>query len=189
MRKLILFLLFIPLLTNGQILDINRGNDTGMTHIHGFLKVEKAFHGYGGFQASDFSQALTEDVWAHCTNATNTLWTNSEGDGMSLSKDTMTMNILGDYHGIVTITFSGTAGNEFQLRLYNVTTASQVAFFQGQTGDGAGNLRQLNLPLYIENDTENSKYVLQVQNISANNAIVYRHGVYEITYIHNGITH
>jgi len=109
------------------------------------------WHAYGGFQGQTETIAIgTASVWEWVTNSAHNLWSGTEGVGMELSGDIMTVKKSGDYFGVLTLTLAGTATKDFQVRLYNITQGKATDFLSGVTTSGAGNYANITLPLYVE---------------------------------------
>ena len=142
----------------------------------GYFYPKYITQAYGGFQDSSYSISLTATNWAHLTNATNTLWTFPEQGNITESNDTITIADIrtGDYTGVLSLSFAGTNADEYQVRIYNVTSVRAEGFHIGTTAITGVN-SVLTLPIHIECDIKDSKIVVQVRNITNNNAMVVKH--------------
>jgi len=81
MKKLLLIFL-LPLFLFGQM---NLNNNTVRIDVGGRVFVPAIYHIYGGFQGQAETIELTTGSWGMVTNATNTLWTAAEYDGIAMS--------------------------------------------------------------------------------------------------------
>ena len=154
--------------------------------IHLYLvQLSNPYHAYGGFQ--DKAESITiagADTWAWITNATNDLWTGLEGVGMSLSGDIMTITNGGDYSGVLSATLSALNGKDFQIRLYNITQASQESYIIGATTTGAANFTNVTLPLYIEASAGDT-FRMEVQCTTDGTDPTFRSAVFYLQYLHD----
>ena len=147
--------------------------------------VDHIWHSYGGFQ--DESEAISvagANQWAHITNGANDLFVSLEADGIALSGDVFTITNAGDYFGKLSITISGLTGKDFQIRLYNITTAAQVGYVIGASTTGAGNHTNITLPLYIEAAAGNTFRFEITCNTDGTDPKV-ESAVYYMSYLHN----
>jgi hypothetical protein len=182
MRRLLILLLFLPLLGMAQPnIDYSGGNFTVST----ILKQAGTYHAYGGFQDSAVTLTLTnQNTWYQITNATNNLWTGLEADGMTLSGDTITITNTGDYFGTVSLTFSGINARDYQVIVYNITQDTYT-YHIGATTTGATNFTNIVLPLYLE-VTAGDRFVIKLQCTSAAGATpVMKSAVFTIQYLHD----
>lgn len=183
--------------------DITAGGDvavTGDTDITGDLTADDAtfagmmrqgetWHAYGGFQDQSVTITTgTVNTWYHVTNATNDLWTAAEADGFSMVDDVLTATNAGDYAGIVSLTISGTANKDFELRVYNVTDSVIAGYHIGVTTTGAGNYANVTLPFYLEADAS-TQFRLEIRcttNPTANPTL--QHAIFYMSYLHDHTT-
>lgn len=153
--------------------------------VNDYLRVEKVWHAYGGFQAkSEVINVAGAGQWAFITNAGNNLWTGSEGDGLTLSGDVMTFANGGDYFGSVSFTFSGLNGKDFLFRVYNITKAAQAGLYIGATTTGATNFTSVNLPLYLEIDAGN-QLRMEVTCSTDGSDPTMKESVFYLSYLHD----
>lgn len=148
------------------------------------LRQDDTWHAYGGFQDSIVVITLVESEWKQITNATNDLYTATESDGFTLSGDTLEILNTADYVGSMSITFTGTAGNVYQFRIYDITSAAQVGFTTASTGDGGADYVTTPLDIYFE-ATAGYKYILEVRNIDGSNSATIRNSTFTIFYLHD----
>jgi len=149
------------------------------------MRQADTWHAYGGFQnQSETITIAAVDTWTHVTNATNDLWTGLEATGLTLSGDVMTIQNEGDYVGALTMTISGLATKDFQIRIYNVTTSAQMGYVVGTTTTGAGNYEDVTLPLYLECSAGDQLRV-EIQCTTDGSDPTVRSAVFEIHYLHD----
>lgn len=153
--------------------------------VFGSLRVSSIWHAYGGFQGkAEVINVLGKNQWAWITNATNDLWTGLEGDGMTLSGDIMTITNEGDYFGTLSMTFSGSNGKDFQIRLYNITQSAQHGYVIGATTSGAANYTNITLPIYIEATAGDTFRMETTCNTDASDP-TFRSAVFYLSYLHD----
>lgn len=168
-------------------LDTIQGNISVVNDIvtAGMLRQGTVWHAYGGFEdQAETISITTKDEWTFITNATNTLWTGSEADGLSLSGDVMTIANSGDYYGTLSITLSGLNGKDFQIRCYNITQARAMGGWIGATTTGAGNYTNVTLPLYLECNA-NDKLRMEIRCTTDASDPTLRSAVFYISYLHD----
>jgi len=182
--------------TSSQIIVTNNGDGTitlstpqaiATTSNVLFNRVNKTaiWHAYGGFQNKSETIAVSAaNSWAWITNAGNDLWTGVEEDGIAVSGDILTIANAGDYFGKLTITLSGLTGKDFQVRIYNITTASQVAYVIGTSTTGLTNFTNISLPLYIEASAGDT-FRFEITCTTDGSDPVVRSAIYYIAYLHD----
>ena len=151
----------------------------------GMVRQANTWHAYGGFQ--DESETITisaVDTWAMITNGTSDLWTGLEANGMSLVNDILTIPNAGDYSGILSMSFSGLNGKDFQLRVYNITQAVQSGYVIGATTFGAGNFTNVAVPLYLEADAGDT-FRMEVQCITDGSDPTFKNAIFNLAYLHD----
>lgn len=110
--------------------------------------------------------ALTQDTWAKITNGTNDLFMSEESDnnGMSLIEDELVLETSGVYFIAVTVSFSGTSGDVYNLTLFiNGVTQELHHFASRKTGSNdTGNAGFSGIYVLNKDDTVG----VAVQNIA-----------------------
>jgi len=147
-------------------------------------RITSISHCYGGFQSQAVVIACVQNVWSHLTNVGNNLWNVSEEDGFTVLNDIVICHRAGDYEGYVCLTFSGANGDDYYLRAWNITTATQMGYFLAGTTTGAGNLQTISLPIYLEL-ADNDQFRFEIMNTKNNNDPTVADGVYVIKYLHD----
>ena len=71
-------------------------------------------HGSFAFHDSATTLTMSTNVWSKITNAWNTLFTVVDADFMVFAGDSITLTYGGDYFSIASISFSGTAGDNYE---------------------------------------------------------------------------
>ena len=148
------------------------------------LRLTELFHAYGGFQ--DKAEELTianKDEWTFLTNATHDLFTGLHGNGITLSGDVMTFQHTGHYYGEVCLTLTGDNAVDFQLRVYNITQSTQMAYKLGVTTKGANNFSSICLPLYFEINV-GDQLRMEIQNITSDKNPTFKNCVFWVNYLH-----
>ena len=142
------------------------------------------YHAYGGFQDETETLAVGDDTWTWMTNATNDLWVETEGVGVSLSGDIMTITNTGDYAGNLSVTFSALNGKDYLIRLYNITKATQMGYVIGATATGVTNFTNVTLPLYVEANAGNTLRMEMKCTTDGTDPIL-KSAVFYLQYLHN----
>lgn len=148
------------------------------------LRQKNVWHAYGGFQDANYTLAVDANTWTHITNGTNNLWTGLEGDGMTLSGDVMTITNGADYVGTLSMTFSGLNGKDYQIRLYNITQATQMGYQIGATSTGNANFTNVTLPLYLEVDSSD-QLRMEMRCTTDGSDPILRSAVFHLAYLHD----
>ena len=151
--------------------------------VTGYVLPTTSYHAYGGFQDSAITIAVTQNAWAQITNASGDLWGSTEADGLTISGDTLTIAHTADYSGCLSLTLSGGVGDDFLMRIYNVTQTGVSGFNIGITTTGNANFANIALPLYFE-ATAGDEYVIQVTNTGNNDDPIIRSAVFNLVYVH-----
>lgn len=154
------------------------------THLLGYAFVHKMYHAYGGFEDSGYTIPLTQNVWTQVTNADNNLWEGSEADGMTIIDDNLVVFNAADYSGSVSLSFSGGQSNDYEFRFYHVTDDTQEGFAVDASTFGNGNNVNITLPVYFELGA-GDVVSLQVRNVTDNDDIILKSGVFEVHYLHD----
>ena len=141
-------------------------------------------HCYGGFQGANTTIACAQNVWSHITNGTTNLWVLPEASKFTVTNDTFVFAQAGDYFGLLTVSVSGTNGDDIFIRCYNTTQAKQMSYIIGGTVTGAANFMPLALPLYIEDIAVNDVIRFEIENITNNNDPNVRSAAFFISYLH-----
>lgn len=155
--------------------------------VNGIIRADRIrlldiWHVYGGFQNATTTIACTKEVWAKVTTGGG-IWTATEADGVTLSDDVMTITNAGDYFGTMSLTISGSNGDDYYVRVWNTTTDAIAGYKIGITTTGANNFQSITLPLYFENSA-GDQYEVQIMNASNNNDPRVRDSVFYISYLH-----
>jgi len=141
-------------------------------------------HIYGGFQNISLAIVCTpQDEWKWITNVTNDLWVIEELNGVKFDDDVITFDLKGDYAGMLSLSFSGTAGKDFEFRLFNITKST--AYYQiGASSTGAGNYTNMTLPLYLEAETGNQyRFEIRCTSVTGGTATLHS-AIFRIYYLH-----
>jgi hypothetical protein len=149
------------------------------------VHVDSIWHAYGGFQDSAVVvDIVSSNTWYHVTNASGTLWTGLEGDGITMSGDTVIIANAGDYPGSISITVNGVTATDYHFRVFNVTQNEQSGFITGATTEGTGNYTNISFNVYLEANA-GDRFVMQVENTSSTQDITFEHANFYISYLHD----
>jgi hypothetical protein len=153
----------------------------GRTHANRLLK-DSIYHVYGGFQDSAITITLSGANWAMIKNTAGTLWHGLEGEGLTISSDTMVITNTADYFGEIALTFTGQSGKDYYFRIYNVTQAVQMGYKVGVSATGS-NLQQVSVPLYLECNAGDRLRAEVMTSNNGNNPVM-RDAVFYNIYLH-----
>ena len=140
-------------------------------------------HIYAGIQNVSQTIPCTKGVWSTIANGTGDLWDIREIDQMTFNNGTFVAEVGGDYTGSVSITISGSNGDDYFIRLFNLNTSTE-SFRSGVTTLGANNYVSTPLPLYFEDDV-GEHFVLQIMGSKNNNDPVIKSAILEVHYLHD----
>ena len=158
----------------------------GMGVAPGPVRQASTWHSYGGFSLSSTTITVgSSGVWYPIKNATDNLWSATEGNGITLSLDNLVIANQGDYQGHMTISVSGTNGHDVFVRSFNVTDNVVNGNPIGVTVTGATNFQNISLPLYIEATADNTVIRFEVMNNSAGANVTVRSAIYQLFYLHD----
>ena len=117
---------------------------------NGYIRPDKVWHAYGGFE--DQSETITCGTgdWNHITNAGNDLWNLDESDGITITADVFDIVNGGDYEGVLSLSISALNGKDFHVRIYNNTQIRVEGRPIGISTTGANNEMNVCVPIYIE---------------------------------------
>ena len=117
---------------------------------NGYIRPDKVWHAYGGFE--DQSETITCGTgdWNHITNAGNDLWNLDESDGITITADVFDIVNGGDYEGVLSLSISALNGKDFHVRIYNNTQIRVEGRPIGISTTGANNEMNVCVPVYIE---------------------------------------
>ena len=81
------------------------------------MRQADSWHSFGGFQLSTTTITVgAQSVWYPVHNATDNLWVETNGSGLSISADNLVIANKGHYLGHVVISVSGTSGDDIFIR-------------------------------------------------------------------------
>ena len=177
MKRLIFLFALFPLFTSAQ-LDGQGNFFSGQVFSTSVTETDKI--GFNaGFSGSQ-TIALTEDNWENVTNATSDFWTQLCGNGIHFDNDTLVVDSAGKWGGL--LSFCGTAGsgNDFEFRLYNITTGTEVPFnITYFSTEGNNNRANVAIALCFCCTTE-CRIIFQIRNIDNNNDFTFVNAVFLI---------
>ena len=118
--------------------DITASNYLLLTAVKDSSAAYSPPHGSFSFGDSAFVVALTQNSWATVTNGDNDLFTSNDADSMTWAGDSLAILADGDYMVHVSLSFSGSAADIFQLALWKDNAIWSVAMSRstGQTDVG-----------------------------------------------------
>ena len=97
-------------------------------------------HGTFYFSDSSFVVALSQNAWSTITNGDNDLFASSDTDSMTFAGDSLAILADGDYMVHVSLSFSGTASDVFQLALWKDNAIWSVAMHRSTGQTDVGNM-------------------------------------------------
>jgi len=149
------------------------------------MRQRATWHAYGGFQ--DVAEVIAigvQNTWYHITNATNDLWTGLHANGLTLINDTMIIANTGNYYGNLSISMSGLAGKDFQIRLYNTTTGVMSSYHIGASTKGLGNFTCVSLSFFME-AIAGDVYRMEIRNITDLANVTLKNATFFLNYLHD----
>ena len=130
--------------------------------------VQSDIYGINESFDESYTIALTRNNWAQITNATQTLWTLNCENGFTSTNDTLICDKHGSWGGMLSIYGTGGNGNDYEVRLYDITAGTEVAgmlayFTSAGTNNYTGGVVSICFESII-----NHRYVWQIRNTTDN---------------------
>jgi len=149
-----------PDATDLIILEGASGADKTMNYSH-FTNMP---HGEFHFNDSSITLDMTEDLWSSVTNPTNTLFTTHDADFLTFAGDSVTLEYDGDYISIISLSFGGTSGDEYEITLFvnNVIADHTQERTTSQTDIG-----NMSLPSYLDDLSAGDDITLKIRNVAS----------------------
>jgi hypothetical protein len=180
-KRLIAILFLFPLLAFGQV--DGKGTFYADTVRSEFSYTLTKHHGFYAFEDSAAAPDLTQNTWAHITNASNTLFTAvQDGQGFVIVNDTFHFNVPSQAglhpHIIFHYGVDGHGGNneDYEVRVYNVTGGRGVVRKAEGSTSGANNRIEIGTTAYDSGSNFGDRYVLQIVNRTNNNDFTFENG-------------
>jgi len=184
MRRIIVAVLAVLMLTAAIAWAVPLTPGLGIAP--GPVRQLTTWHSFGGFQLSSTTITIgSSATWYPIHNATDNLWVAINGDGVSVTNDNLVFANKGDYMGHMTLSISGTSGDDIFVRAFNVTDNVASGYTIGVTTTGASNYQGLSLPLHLQADAANKTFRFEVMNNTAGRNITVRSSVYFVFYLHD----
>lgn len=138
------------------------------------------FH-YFGDSTVTFSFAVI-GTWYHLTNAGQSLYTQAENDGFTVSNDTITVLKGGDYDLQAKLSIIGTNQKTSAVRFFNITKTAGIPVAGSTTALGDPDVVGINVSAYGEFDA-GDKVILQIKQ-DATSDIVLKNGIIKMYLVH-----
>ena len=123
-------------------------------------------HGMVSFHDSSETLTMSTGVWTHITNATNTLFAETDLTNITFAGDTMTINaeMYGDYMMNIGLSLSGTASDAYEITLFknNAQTGPIMERTTSQTDVG-----WMGLPIYVPDLVAGDDLKLMIRNTAS----------------------
>jgi hypothetical protein len=133
--------------------------------------IQTDIYGFNSSFIEAYTILLTEDIFAKVTNAGDSLWDLNCGNGFTESGDTMICSLDGQWGGIFSLNVTGGSGDDYELRLYDVTAAAQVYDMIAYTSaQGVSNYVSIVLPVCMQS-VNGHRYVWQIRNLTDNSDV------------------
>ena len=136
------------------------------------------FHYFGD---SAISKSYTTS-WQHLTNAADSMFIQQENDGFTVSNDTITVLVSGDYDFKAKFAIDGDNGETISIRFYNVTQTMGIPVAGAITGRSANNFMSLPVEGYKDVNA-GDKIILQYKG-DASGTSVFKNGIIKIYLVH-----
>jgi hypothetical protein len=168
--------------TTDPIMTVNTTDST--VDVRGWLMVDRKDHGFYAFEDSSVVIDCSTDTWVQVTNGTKTLFSAVQTDaGFTIQNDTITFNphdtISGTSPHIIFhwgVDGHGANGEDFEVRIYNVTSATGIVRKAEGSTSGANNRIEIGTTSYDNAANVGDKYVLQIKNVGSNNDFTIENG-------------
>jgi len=122
-------------------------------------------HGAFSFNDSSITLTMTTGAWSSITNATNTLFTSEDADLLTFAGDSVTLEHAGDYMCIISLSFSGSAADQYEVALFLNNVLTYVTIERSTSQTDVGNL---SLPAYLEGIAAGDDLTLKIRNTASN---------------------
>lgn len=150
-------------------------NEAVSDEVFDSLTAEVAYiktkaHGFFAFEDSSVVIDCPADTWVQVTNSTNDLFTAvQDGEGFDISGDTITFNQTDNGlnpHIILHWGVDGhaAAGEDYEVRMYNIDNADGVVRKAEGSTDGANNRISIGTTSYDASADYGDRYILQINN-------------------------
>ena len=126
-------------------------------------------HGSFVFHDSAITLTMTADVWSSVTNPTNTLFTSAKASNVTFAGDSITISVAGGYMSILSLSFAGTASDNFEIALFknNVLTTPITQFSTAST-----KVNTITLPGYYDAAAVGDDFTLKIRNTASDDDAV-----------------
>jgi len=122
-------------------------------------------HGAMSFGDSSTVVALTDDVWDKLTGPAVPVFVVQDQDDITLAGDTITITVDGDYMATLSISFSGTSSDIFEIAFYKNSVKESVSMSRSTSNNDVGNMT---LPVYLENLVAGDDISIWIRNTGDN---------------------
>ena len=192
MKKILYIFALLPLLLSGQTIDIAGGNyliDAPKVIIGNTLEDEdginilKPPHMWGRFADSAVTVAITQNVWAQVTNASDSLFRILETVDMTVDADTIfaTKNTTAHYIVTCDLTFDGVVGKIYSVRI--MTDQGEISKMNFSFG-AASTYNAISCPAYWETTGTGDKLWIEVTNTTDGSDLTVHSGIITVKFYH-----
>ena len=131
----------------------------------GYVLPGKVIHSYMAFDDSSTTLTMSTGVWAQVTNATDSIFGVRETSGMTyVLGDTLRIDRAGGYKGVVSLSFSGTASDNYEIAIFKNGSIATPKMERSTSQTDVGNV---SLPVYIENLVSGDKLTFEMRNTAS----------------------
>ena len=122
-------------------------------------------HGAFAFHDSSTTLTMSTGVWSMITNAWNTLFTQEDAKFLTFAGDSVTLTSDGDYISIASISFGGTAGDNYEFAYFKNGALVDYSTLERTTSQtDVGNL---SLPVYLFEIVAGDDITIKVRNTAS----------------------
>ena len=146
------------------------------------LNNTSLIHAFVYFGDSTISLSYTTS-WAQLTNASDSLFIQSELEGFTIKDDSITFTYGGDYDFTANFSHDGDNGETVSIRFYNTTTPAGIPVAGSQKGGGSGDIGSTPVIAYGEGISAGDVIVIQYKGDNSGTA-VFKNGVVRIDRAH-----
>ncbi len=122
-------------------------------------------HGAFAFHDSSITLDMSSGVWSMVTNPTSTLFISQDEQFLSFDGDSLTIEQNGDYAIDISLSFSGTASDQFEIAYFKNAVMVEVSMQRSTSQTDVGNM---SLPVYIEELESGDDITFKIRNTASN---------------------
>ena len=122
-------------------------------------------HGAFAFHDSSVTLDMSTGVWAMITNPGDSLFISQDEQFLSFDGDSLTIEQNGDYAMDISLSFSGTASDSYEITFFKNTVMVEVSMQRSTSQTDVGNM---SLPVYLEELESGDDITFKIRNTASN---------------------